>query len=53
VIFDDHESTVSAVKIFEERSSGGGRRRLKYITCSTDKMMVVRNSRYNITEEQA
>ena len=47
-IFDDHESTVSGVKILEEVNLSGSKRRFKIISTSTDKTLVVRQSKFDV-----
>ena len=43
-IFDDHESTVTGIRLLEERSASG-KVRLKFVSASTDKNLVIRHSK--------
>ena len=47
-IFDDHESTVTGLKLLEEVNLSGSKRRFKLISTSTDKNLVVRQSKFDV-----
>lgn len=49
-VFDDHLSTVSGLRIVEERSTQG-KRRLKLVTSGADKLLVVRQSRAAVNQD--
>lgn len=52
-IFDDHESTVTGVRLLDEDNASGTKRRLRLVTVSTDKTLSVRNSKFDIDQTLA